>query len=258
MSSNLFYKVGGSETNVVTLGDYDWTCWSPEVDEHFERYRVRYATSVDTWADFEQFEASLANSLGLGPLRFAAYPRGRARVISLSNSGGTLVNSQTGTSVESVFPESITPEDRFHWAGCFTVTFVKARRSALDGSNLFYLPGGDPADAVELGSFEDSVWTPLVDDGFERYRCVLLTSVNSWASYEAFETSLVTTLAVGPLRLVGYPRGGGRIVSFSNSGGTLLNSLTGTSVQSVFPESVQSGDHDNWDGKSTVTFVRAR
>ena len=258
MGTNLFYYIGGSDTNVASLGQFSYAYWTPETDEHFERYTVQYMTSVNSWGDFETFEGTLATQLALAPLVLETYPRGRARVISLSNSGGTLVNSLTGTSVSSVFVESIEAADRTHWGGAFNVTFVKARKTAMNTPNLFYRVGGSAANTIALGSFEDSDWTPQVDGRFERYECQCITNVTAWGTYEQYEASLANSLALGPIETVEYPRGGGRVVSFSNSGGTLYNATTGTTVASVFPESVDADDHGEWTGRFGVTFVRAR
>lgn len=258
MGCNLFFKIGGSASNVASLGQFSYAQWTPEADEHFERYTVEYMTSVNSWGDFETFEGALATQLSLGPLIQETYPRGRARVISLSNSGGTLVNSLTGTSVSSVFVESIEADGRAPWGGKFSVRFIKARKTACVTPNLFYRVGGSAANTIALGSFEDSEWTPAVDGRFEKYTAHCITNVTAWATYEQYEASLANSLALGPLEAVEYPRGGGRVVSFSNSGGTLYNANTTTAIASVFPESISADDHGAWTGKFDVTFVRAR
>lgn len=259
MSCNLLYRIGGEPTNVATLGEDSHAAWWLDVDEHFERYRVQYSTAVDSWADFEQFEATLANSLGMGPLHLATFPRGRARVVSLVSSGGTLVNTLTGTEVQSLFPESIETKDRFHWAGRFSVTFVRARVPACtDGPNLFFRVGGSASNTIALGALEESAWTPDVDDRYERYECALLTDITSWATYEAFETSLANSLGLGPLQLNDFARGGSKVVSWTNSGGALVNAATGTVITSVWPVSIEPGDHAAWSGRLKVTFLRPR
>jgi len=50
----------------------------------------------------------------------------------------------------------------------------------------------------------------------------------------------------------------GLVVVDAGEVGVVFNSLTGTTVASLFPETIKSSNHDNWDGRMTVTFVKAR
>ena len=124
-------------------------------------------------------------------------------------------------------------------------------------TNLFFLIGADPANAVPLGTHPGR-WTDETDGRFLRYRCELFTAVNSVGDLEEFAASVADTLALGPLVLVEYPRGAGRVVSFSNSGGSLVNTFTGTAVESVFPEGVRVEERSAWALRYRVTFVKAR
>ncbi|MFH0962957.1 MAG: hypothetical protein V2A58_02980 [Planctomycetota bacterium] len=124
-------------------------------------------------------------------------------------------------------------------------------------TNLFFLVGADPGNAVPLGSYPGR-WTDETDGRFLRYRCELFTAVNSVGDLEEFASCVANTLSLGPLVLVEYPRGAGRVVSFANSGGSLVNTVTGTSVASVFPESVRVEERSAWALRYCVTFVKAR
>ena len=124
-------------------------------------------------------------------------------------------------------------------------------------ANIFYLNGANPAEARALGTHRGR-WTDRTDGRFIRYECELFTAVDSIGGVDEFAASLANTLDLGPLVLVRFPRGGGRVVSFANSGGTLVNTLTGTTVDSVFPESISVQEQSTWALRYCVTFVKAR
>ena len=124
-------------------------------------------------------------------------------------------------------------------------------------ANIFYLAGAAPAEARALGTHRGR-WTDRTDGRFVRYDCDLFTAVDSFGDLDQFAASLASTLSLGPLVLVRFPRGGGRVVSFSNSGGSLVNTLTGTTVDSVFPESISVQEQSTWALSYRVTFVKAR
>ena len=124
-------------------------------------------------------------------------------------------------------------------------------------ANIYYLPGGAPGESRPLGTHRGR-WADRTDGRFIRYECELFTAVDSFGGIDRFAASLANTLGLGPLVVVQFPRGGGRIVSFSNSGGSLVNTLTGTSVDSVFPESIRVHEQSTWALRYRVTFVKAR